>query len=143
MTGTSPAARSGATSRFSASPVSSVKGAAAVYWSSVTIALRASTHAVSIPAAWSAPATTRLLRSSPAAAMPSQERGEASRKIASAVSIARSSSICCSTSATTAVRPGRGTSASTAARWRFRISSTPLEIVARSPREASAVIRSS
>ena len=44
MTGTRPAARCGATSRFRASPVSAVSGAAPVYWSSVTIALRASIH---------------------------------------------------------------------------------------------------
>ena len=75
--------------------------------------------------------------------MPSQDRGEASRRIESAVSIARSSSICCSTSAVTTARSGSGTSASTAARCRCRISSTPLVIVARSPRDASAVIRRS
>ncbi len=130
MTGTQPAASSGAISESTAAAVNPRIGAAAMCCASVTIARRASTHAARTPACSSAAATSRLLASSPTDAIASRAAGEAARRITVAPSrISRSSN-----DAVRAAQTGAAssTSASTASRCRAISRSSPLRTASRS-----------
>src|SRR5260221_1644567 len=103
-TATFPAACSGAMVSRTRSHVAAMSGAAAVYSASVTRTPRASTQALAIPRSASAASTIRLLTSSPTDSTASCDRGDTSRRTASACTRPISSSNSAFTLATTPAR---------------------------------------